>query len=434
MQNDVRTLIDESPISAFQLSAIGICFVILMLDGFDALAMAFTGPTISTAWRLNGTELGVLFSASLVGMAIGAIAIAPAGDLYGRRLTVIVSLVLASAGMLFSATSSSLLPLAAMRFLTGVGVGTALASVNILVAEYAPARHRGLAIGIVQTGYPLGAMLGGVLAAMVIPQHGWQSVFLAGALASAAMIPVAVLLLPESVDFLLARQPRNALAAVNRQLRRMGHDELRQLPDMENRAARAGPRGLFTPQLRVSTLLLWSAFFMVMFCLYFVLNWTPKLLVASGLSTEQGISGGVLLHIGGIVGQIAFGFLAIRFRMHRLLFVYFGTGALAMLAFSLVLDHLVVALLVGGGIGFCVLGAITGCYAVTHGVYPTEARTTALGWAIGIGRIGAIVSPVVAGVLLDDDVTPAMLYVLFALPMVLGMLAIGALAKRETAH
>ncbi len=434
MSADVKKLIDESKISRFQIGAIGICFVILLLDGFDALAMSFTGPTISSEWGLSGMSLGMLFSASLVGMAIGAIFIAPIADKIGRRSTVITSLAIVTVGMAAAAVSETFNQLLAMRLLTGIGVGAALAGVNILVAEYAPAKQRSLAIGILQAGYPLGAMLGGVVAALAIASQGWQSVFIIGAVGSALMLPIAIFLLPESIDFLLVRRPADALHRINRQLVRMGHAEISELPSAPEVKTKRGLPGLFAPEFRRSTILLWITFFMVMFCLYFILSWTPKLLVASGLSTTQGISGGVLLHIGGICGQLLLGFLATRFRLYKVMVTYFGLAAMMMLVFAVVLNDLSVAFIIAPLIGAFVLGAITGSYAITHSLYPSEIRTTALGWAIGIGRIGAIVSPLAAGHLLDDGIQVSYLYVLFSVPMLLGMFAIRSLGNLQMRH
>lgn len=430
--DDVKSRLEQGPISRYQISAIAVCFVIFILDGFDALVIAFTGPAISDAWQLTGTELGALFSSSLIGMAIGAIVLAPYADRYGRRPLVLVSLVIVTVGMLFSAFATSLTELAVLRVITGAGIGVALASVNIIVAEYSPARSRGMAIGILQTAYPLGAMMGGALAVVLVAASGWQSVFLAGAFGSALMIPIAMYTLPESIDYLLTKRPPNALENINRQLRRMNQKPISQMPAMTAPAHTVGIRGLLASRFRKSTLLLWVTFFMVMFCLYFILSWTPKLLIASGLSSSQGISGGVVLHIGGIAGQLTLGYLATRYNLRKILMSYLALAVIALTTFSFVIENLELALVVAWFSGFFVLGAITGSYTVTHSVYPTEIRTTALGWALGIGRFGAIASPLIAGSMLDNEYSPQTIYLLFGTSMLLGMFAIASLPKAQT--
>ena len=418
--------------SRFQIAAIALCFVVLLLDGFDALVMSFTGPTISDEWGLSSTSLGILFSSSLVGMAVGAVSLSALADRVGRRPVIVLSLVIVTAGMLASAFAGSLQQLALLRFLTGTGIGAALASVNIIVAEYSSKKWRGLAIGVVQTAYPLGATLGGALAVLLIERSGWEAVFLVGAAGSAVMIPVIMLYLPESLDFLVSRRTPDALQKINRQLARMGQSELDDYPPVSASPEKTGVGGLLTPAFLRSTVLLWLAFFMVMFCLYFTLNWTPKLLIESGLSTSEGISGGIVLHIGGIIGQLILGFAAGHFDLRRLLMIYYGTAVLAMIGFAFVLGELQLALVVAWLNGFFVLGAITGSYTVTHGVYPTKIRTTGLGWAIGIGRIGAIASPLIAGLMLDRGADVATLYLLFSTSMLFGMLAIMLLPRKES--
>ncbi len=430
----IRDLVGNSPVSKYQLTAISVCFVIFILDGFDALVMAFTGPSISEDWQLSGVQLGTLFSSSLFGMAVGAIFVAPFADRFGRRPIVLFSLVLLTLGMFLSALTATLLQLVILRVLTGVGVGTVLASVNIIVAEYSPAKSRGLAIGIVQTAYPLGAMIGGAVAAVLIAKSGWESVFVAGGIGSLLLIPVAMKQLPESIDYLLSRRPPNALENINRQLARMGLQQVENLPPQAASTQKVGVKGLLTPEFRHSTLRLWFAFFMVMFCLYFILSWTPKLLIASGLSSSQGISGGVVLHLGGIAGQLALGFLATRLYLKKLLVSYFFLAFVIMLTFAFVMENLQIALFVASLNGFFILGAITGCYTITCDLYPTEIRTTGLGWALGIGRFGAIASPLIAGFMLDQAFQPKTLFVIFSFSMLLGMFAIATLpmARRET--
>lgn len=430
--DNFKARLENGPMSRYQILAIAICFAIFILDGFDALVISFIGPTISGEWQLSGTELGYLFSSSLVGMAIGAIVLAPYADRFGRRPLVIASLVIVTSGMLLSAFAASLPQLIFLRIITGIGIGTALASVNIIAAEYSSLKSRTMSIGIVQTAYPIGATLGGVLAIVLVEQSGWQAVFIAGSLGSALLIPIALRMLPESIDYLLLKRPANALENINRQLQRMGQAPISALPDKIEQSDSIGVRALLTPEFRGSTLRLWAAFFMVMFCLYFILSWTPKLLIESGLSSTEGISGGMVLHIGGIVGQLLLGFLAAKHNLRKLLMIYFGLATVAMTAFSLVTNNLELALLTAGLSGFFVLGAITGSYAVTVAMYPTAIRTTALGWALGLGRMGAIASPTIAGLLFDRDFAPQFLYMMFGFSMLFGMFAIATLPKQLT--
>ena len=425
----LRRALDDGPMSRFQMLAIGLCVALNMLDGFDVLVVAFTAPEVAREWRLSGAQLGLLLSAGLVGMAAGSLFVAPWADRFGRRAITLLCLAVITLGMAASAFSASVTQLAALRVMTGVGVGGILASLNVLTSEYSPERWRNTAISLQVTGYPVGATVGGTVAAYLITVHGWRSAFLLGAAASLVMIPVVIHRLPESLDFLLARQPKDALARLNRLLARMGRAPLTALPPRP--AAEPGARnplgGLFERGAVRSTLLIWSAFFLVMFSFYFVSSWTPKLLVAAGLSTRQGVTGGVLLNLGGIVGGTLFGLLAPRVPLKRLASAYLGATATAVALFGLAAADLRAAFPLALAIGVFLFGSMVGLDAATPRLYPAAFRTTGMGWAIGIGRLGAILAPLSAGVMVDAGWATSVLYFAFAAPLVLAVLAVRAL-------
>ncbi|OKJ95168.1 MFS transporter [Streptomyces sp. CB03234] len=408
----LRADLDEGPMSRFQWGAIAVCVVLNMLDGFDVLVMAFTGKAVSADWELSSSELGLLLSAGLVGMALGAMFVAPWGDRIGRRPVILGCLAVAATGMLLSSVSQSPAQLGALRVLTGVGIGGVLACSNVIAGEYASRRWRGLAVSLNSAGYAVGATVGGLLAVSMTGQFGWRSVFLTGGLATAVAVPLAFVLLPESVDFLASRRPKRALERINALARRMGRPPLETLPEPTAVPAGigAGFRELLSPALRRSTLLLWSAFFLVMAGFYFITSWTPTLLVEAGLSGSQGLTGGTLLNVGGIFGSAALGALAARFALRSVLMAYLIATAVLLSAFIAATSSLGVAFTLGALIGLFANGSVAGLYALTPATYGTGVRATGLGSALAIGRIGAIVAPTVAGALLDSGWTPQNLY------------------------
>ena len=438
MNTDIRRALDEGEMTRFQWTAVAVCIMLIMLDGFDVLVMAFTAASVSAEWKLGGAQLGVLFSAGLFGMAAGSLFLAPWADRYGRQPVILVCLLLISGGMLASAWAGSATELGVLRAITGVGIGGMLASVGVITAEYSSNRWRSTAVALQATGYPIGATIGGTIAAMLLASHGWRSVFVFGGLATAAMIPVVLWRLPESVDFLVARRPAGALERLNALLRKMQRPTLAELPALPPReagAARANSfAGLFAPGMLGSTLLIWSSFFLLMFSFYFALSWTPKLLVQAGLSAQQGITGGVLLNIGGIVGGSLFGWLASRFNLGWLTASCMVLAAAAMAAFGWSGGHLGLAFASAFAIGGFIFGSMAGLYAFAPIVYPAAMRTTGMGWSIGIGRLGAILSPLIAGVLLDRGWTPPSLYYAFALPLLVSMLTVLALRGKGRAQ
>src|SRR6185436_12363801 len=250
-------------------------------------------------------------------------------------------------------------------------------------SEYSSRRWRSAAIGIQVTGYPIGATLGGTVAALLITSFGWRSAFLFGAFCSALIVPAVVAGLPESLDFLMARRPKDALPRLNHLLRLMGRPPLEALPAAEDGAAgRArNPIGrLFAGPASRSTLLIWSAFFLLMFSFYFVTSWTPRLLVAAGLSTREGITGGVLLNLGGIAGGTLFGWLASGRELRLVAAAYIGCLAGSLLLFGLFANDLRTALPIALAIGVFLFGSMVGLYAATPLLYPAEIRSTGMGW------------------------------------------------------
>jgi MFS family permease len=201
MTSNLRRALDEGPMSRFQWSAIAICIALVMLDGFDVLVMAFTAASVSAEWKLTGAQLGMLFSAGLFGMAAGSLFLAPLADRFGRQAIILLCLTVIAAGMGLSALAHSGFQMAAARAFTGLGIGGMLASVGVITAEYASNKWRSTAVAFQATGYPIGATIGGSIAAVLLEVHGWRSVFVFGAVVTAAMIPLVVWRLPESVDF-----------------------------------------------------------------------------------------------------------------------------------------------------------------------------------------------------------------------------------------
>lgn len=194
--------------TARQVLVVAICFLLNMLDGMDVLILSYVAPALSADWKVNPESLGVVFSSSLAGMAAGGLLIAPLADKFGRRKLIIASLVMMTVAMFGSAIAGSIAELIASRFLVGIGIGTVLASMAALTAEYAPAKHRTFAVGFLQAGYPVGATITGFIVAHQIDTHGWQAMLLGAATLCLLALPLVWAMLPESVDFLLAHQPR----------------------------------------------------------------------------------------------------------------------------------------------------------------------------------------------------------------------------------
>lgn len=429
---DISRTIREGDMTPFQLIAVTICLVINMVDGFDVLAISFAAPEIAREWSLPPTELGILFSAGLAGMVLGALLIGPLADRFGRRAVILVCLCVISIGMLASAAAQNLMQLVPLRVLTGLGVGGMLASLNTMVAEYSSDHRRQLAISFLQAGYPVGGIIAGAASVYLIGNYGWRAVFVFGGLMSACMIPMVLIRLPESLDYLLDQRSSGTLERVNNLLRRLGHAELERLPDRASDESKGAVKQIFSREFRTRTFGMWACFLAVMCAWYFVVNWTPKILVDAGLSLDGSISGGLLLSLGGVLGGLALGFLAGSFNVNRLVAIFMILSVAAMTLFGTLATDLALMLGVAFLIGFFLAGSMIGLYAIIPDVYPTRVRSTGTGWAIGVGRLGAVLGPYLAGVMIAAGWERAMYFFALSLPLVLTMMIVLRLRAAAT--
>ena len=409
----------------FQVTAVSICLLINFLDGFDVLAIAFAAPSIAADWSVAPATLGIIFSAGLAGMVVGALFLSPFADRIGRRPLILACLLIISAGMLGSAIAANVPQLVAWRLLTGLGVGGMLASLTTMVAEYSSGRRRQLAISVLQSGYPVGAIIAGIVSVFMLDSYGWRSVFFVGGVLSFAIIPLVYLRLPESIHFLVHRQPPGALDEINRILGCMEQEAITELPERKTRMrARSTTLEIFSPDYIGRTLAIWLAYLITLSAWYFVTNWTPKILVDAGLSRDAAISGGMLIAIGGVAGGLALGWLSQRVVVNHIGAVYMILGIAAMTLFGLLDADLRYMLIVAFLIGFFVAGAIIGLYTIVPDLYPPEIRNTGTGWALGIGRLGAVIGPSIAGLLIEAGWDRSLYYFALSTPLFVSLLAV----------
>ena len=425
---NIQKLIDERPMTSTQLIIIFSCFTLNILDGMDVVVAAYVAPRIMEAWSVSAQSFGVVFSAALLGMASGAMFISPYTDVIGRRKMVLLSVIIISIGMFITAYVSTMPQLIGLRFFTGLGIGSMLASLTSVAAEYSSNRRRNLAIGFVLGGYPIGATLTGILAATLIPDYGWESMFMAGGLISTLLLPVVYLLMPESLDFLLHKQPKNALINANAILTKMNYETLEKLPELSQRKDKNDSISsnimlLMSPERRSSTIKLWLSFFMAFFTLYFLMSWVPKIAEVSGWSAVQASYFMAVFNFGSFFGIVTLGYISHIFGIRKIilifmifstiLMIYFGVADLSSNMFMLILFIL----------GFFVQGGFVGLYSVAARLYPAQIRTTGVGWGIGLGRFGAIISPIFGGFAIGLGMPIYLIFILFAIPFVISGIA-----------
>ena len=393
---DPRRLLDEAPMTAPQIVAIGLCVLLNALDGFDVLAISFASPGIAAEWGIDRAALGVVLSMELIGMAVGSVALGAVADRAGRRPTILGCLIVMALGMAATTQVAGVGALLVVRFVTGLGIGGMLACTNAMVAELANARRRSLAVAIMAAGYPLGAVVGGAIASMLLASHGWRSVFALGAGMTAVCLPLALWLLPESIGFLVQRRRADALARVNAVLARMRHARVEALP-VATGTGGVPVAELFTPVLARTTILLTIAYFAQLMTFYFMLKWIPKIVVDMGFSAAR--AGGVLVwaNIGGLAGGVAFGLATVKAGVRPLMAVSLLASAAMVAVFGRGYGDLATLALVAGITGFCTNACMVGLYALVAQGFPAAVRGGGTGFVIGLGRGGAALGPIAAG-------------------------------------
>lgn len=422
----VSEVIDNGQVSLQQLLVVVLCLLLNILDGFDITAMAVVAGAVSQDLALTPDRLGWIFSFALAGMMTGAMLLAPVSDLVGRRVVIIASVLLVGVSIVLTARASSLGEFFVLRFLSGIGAGSMLACAATLAAEYSPEKYRTLSIAAVTSGYPAGALLTSVAAGFIMPEYGWRGMFWFGGALTLIMGGVNWLLLPESLKYLFERRPHNALLRINRILSKLGKRPLEAMPALAPGSG-TGPAGLtgalFTllrPQYLRTTLTLWITFFLCFATLYFLMSWIPKLMEDSGHSRDTGQTAFFLFNLGGVIGIYLLGFLSTRYKLTNLVFVLLFSSAAGMVAFALMPANLTVSMVIIFLVGVMQQGGFTGLYGAAAKSYPTQVRSTGIGWAIGLGRSGAVAGPVIAGYLIAAGLDMADNFILFAVPMAVG--------------
>jgi AAHS family 4-hydroxybenzoate transporter-like MFS transporter len=408
---DVAEFIDQQPVGRFQLKLLSLCAAVLFLDGFDTQAIGYVAPALAKEWGLTRAALGPVFSAGLFGLMIGALLFGPLADRVGRKKIIIFSTLAFGLGALVTAFVHDVNALLAIRFLTGLGLGGAMPNAVAMTSEFNPRRRRATMVMIMFCGFSVGAALGGLLAAALIPQFGWRSVFVVGGVAPLLLAPILALSLPESVRFLaLTGRANDRVSGLLGRIRpKVAFARGTQFVMHEPHLPGIPVLHLFRQGRTLVTLLLWVVFFMSLLDIYFLANWLPTVLNDLGSSVSASAAIGSMLQVGGVVGTFALGSIIDRFSFRALALVYFiavfAVGAIGQFGHSIIL--VTVAIFAAG---FCVIGGQIAANALAAAIYPTSVRATGVGWALGIGRIGSIVGPLVGGMLMTMKWSTASLF------------------------
>lgn len=398
---DPRAILNDGSMGIAQWLAVLVTVALNALDGFDVLSISFASPGMAHDWGMTLKALGWVLSLELAGMAAGSLLLGGVADKIGRRPTILGCLVAMAVGMFGAAQAQGVAQLVPWRLLTGIGIGGTLAAINAMAAEFSNRRWRAFAMSLMVIGYPLGGVVGGLFVQKLLASGSWHAVFTAGGWATLVCLPLVLLLLPESVAFLDRRRAPGALEQVNRVLARLGHVPAEALSVVDPTAQKPSIADVLKPGLVATTLLLTFGYFAHITSFYFLLKWVPKIVVNMGFTPQIAAAMLTWVSIGGALGGALFGLLATRVALKPLtlvtllaacaMVVRFGHGAKDLEGLKMTLTFA----------GFFTNAAIAGFYLLFAKVFPTHVRATGTGFAIGVGRGGAFIAPVIAGYLFD---------------------------------
>ena len=426
---NVQTLLNEHPFSGFQWVIFALCFLIVLLDGFDTAAIGYIAPSLIGEWGVSKPALAPVLSAALFGLAAGALFSGPLADRLGRKTVLVGSVAVFAVSCLASGFSPDIWTLAMLRFVTGLGLGAAMPNAVTLMSEYCPDSRRATLTNAMFCGFPLGAAFGGFLAAWMIPHFGWRSVLILGGAAPLLLLVALIVLLPESVRHMVANNyPAERIRKV---LARIAGDAVQGVqrfvmteskPQPESRAS-SGMGVVLSREYRVGSIMLWIAYFMGLVIFYALMNWMPVLFKEAGLDPKTGTLVAALFPLGG-VGAVLFGWLMDRFNANRIIAIGYALTAASIWWIGQTDGHLgwlVVAVFLAGTI---MNTAQSSMPALAAAYYPTRGRATGVAWMLGIGRFGGIAGSFLVAELSARQLGFSEIFAVVAIPGVIAMAAL----------
>ena len=406
--------LENQRIGGLQLRVAALCLLVQTCDGYDLNSVAWAVPSLIHEWHLPPSMFTSAFLWSSIGIMAGALSAGPIGDRFGRRPLLLISLTIFGVASLLSAGAGSLGMLTLWRFFTGIGIGGGFSGAAALTGDYAPHRLRATMIMATFTGAPLGGFLGGQIVALLLPHFGWPMIFILGGAFPLLLVVALAAWLPESPRFLAARKtisPRHAALLQRLEIEPTGRAQVDIAP--------GNPIGmLFGHGYALQTVLLWIVFFCSLLNLFLFAYWMPTVLTLIGMTSSQAVFASSLRDFGALFAVLYLGLAVDRIGPERALALHYAAGAVFIAVIALVALTYAMLLAISFLAGMTITGSQTGANGACGKLYPARMRTSGLGWALGIGRLGGIAAPVLGGFLLSLGLAPTRIFLsacLFAL-------------------
>ncbi|NNP72525.1 MFS transporter [Acinetobacter defluvii] len=421
---NINTIVDEAKFTPFHWNVLIWCLLIIIFDGYDLVIYGVALPLLMQEWGLTAVQAGMLASTALFGMMFGAMSFGTLSDKLGRKKTIMICVSIFSGFTFLGAFASNPIEFGTLRFLAGLGIGGVMPNVVALMTEYAPKKIRSTLVAVMFSGYAIGGMASALLGAWLVTDYGWKIMFYIAGIPFIAL-PIIWKFLPESLMFLTNK---GKTEQVRQTVQKIAPEKVITADTVfvlnEATAGDEAPlRALFQQGRTFSTLMFWVAFFMCLLMVYALGSWLPKLMIQAGYSLGASMLFLFALNIGGMVGAIGGGVLSDRFHLKPVLTIMFTVGAIALILLGFKSPQAILYTLIAIA-GAATIGSQILLYTFVAQFYPAAVRSTGMGWASGIGRIGAIVGPVLTGALLTLQLPHQMNFMAIAIPGVIAALAI----------
>ncbi|WP_174492561.1 MFS transporter [Acinetobacter sp. Marseille-Q1623] len=421
---NINTIVDEAKFTPFHWNVLIWCLLIIIFDGYDLVIYGVALPLLMQEWGLSAVQAGMLASTALFGMMFGAMCFGTLSDKLGRKKTIMICVAIFSGFTFLGAFASNPIEFGILRFLAGLGIGGVMPNVVALMTEYAPKKIRSTLVAVMFSGYAIGGMTSALLGAWLVTDYGWKIMFYIAIIPFVAL-PLIWKFLPESIMFLTNK---GKTEQVHQTVQKIAPEKTISVDTVfvlnETTVGDEAPlRALFQQGRTFSTLMFWIAFFMCLLMVYALGSWLPKLMIQAGYSLGASMIFLFALNIGGMVGAIGGGVLSDRFHLKPVLTIMFAVGAIALILLGFKSPQGVLYTLIAIA-GAATIGSQILLYTFVAQFYPAAVRSTGMGWASGIGRIGAIVGPVLTGALLTLQLPHQMNFLAIAIPGVIAALAI----------
>ena len=426
------TVMNGAAIAPLQRLTLFLCFLVVAADGFDVASVGYVAPLLKRAWSATPAQLGQIFGAGLLGLAMGSFLFGPLADRIGRKRVILISMVLFALGSLASALATSPNELTLLRMLTGIGLGGAMPTAITLSSEFSPERNRSWLVTLMFCGFTLGLACGGALAAVLIPRFGWQGVFIFGGVAPLLLVPVIWRWMPESLRFMEGK-PKFAAesrAVLERLTGRSGLTLQTSLgPEPDATLTGGIVATLFSPHYRKGTILLWICFFCTLWVYYQISSWLPTSMTGAGIDIARAATIGAMMPLGGTIGSLINAWLMDRHNPFFVLTVSYLVAAVSIACIGQSIDHAAWLYVAVFFTGLGLSGAQTGANVLVSGFYTTVARATGVSWALAVGRLGSIVGATTGGLLLAGMPSLQFAFTAFALPTLIAAAAMVATGR-----